>query len=113
MEQVLVNLLINALDAVEGRRDAQIAVTLEVVGGKAHLHVADTGHGIAPDDLARVAEPFFSTKISGEGLGLGLSISRAILAEFGGDLSVASTQGQGTCVTVSLPLAEAQMEAAQ
>lgn len=113
MEQVLVNLLINALDAVEGRGDAQIAVTLEVAGGKAHLRVTDTGHGIAPDDLARVTEPFFSTKISGEGLGLGLSISRAILAEFGGDLSVASTQGQGTCVTVSLPLAEAQMEAAQ
>jgi two-component system, NtrC family, C4-dicarboxylate transport sensor histidine kinase DctB len=113
MEQVLVNLLINALDAVEGRGDAQIAVTLAVAGGKAYLRVTDTGHGIAPDDLARVTEPFFSTKISGEGLGLGLSISRAILAEFGGDLSVASTQGQGTCVTVSLPLAEAQMEAAQ
>lgn len=113
MEQVMVNLLINALDAVEGRSDAQISVTLEVAGAMARLRVTDTGHGIAPDDLARVTEPFFSTKISGEGLGLGLSISRAILAEFGGDLSVASTQGQGTCVTVSLPLAETQMEAAQ
>jgi len=113
MEQVLVNLLINALDAVEGRVGASVTVTLEMVAGQAVLRVSDTGPGIAPDDLPRVVEPFFSTKISGEGLGLGLSISRAILAEFGGDLSVASTLGQGTCVTVTLPLASARLEAAQ
>jgi two-component system C4-dicarboxylate transport sensor histidine kinase DctB len=113
MEQVLVNLLINALDAVEGRVGASVTVTLEMVVGQAVLRVSDTGPGIAPDDLPRVVEPFFSTKISGEGLGLGLSISRAILAEFGGDLSVASTLGQGTCVTVTLPLASARLEAAQ
>ena len=118
MEQVLVNLLINALDAVEGRDAAQVTVTLEMADGMsdaglAVLRVTDTGHGIDPDDLPRVAEPFFSSKISGEGLGLGLSISRAILAEFGGDLSVASTVGQGTEVTVTLPLAAARLEAAQ
>ena len=118
MEQVLVNLLINALDAVEGRAGAQIDVTLSIESGsdgpsRAVLCVADTGQGIAPDDLPRVAEPFFSTKISGEGLGLGLSISRAILADFGGDLSVDSALGQGTSVTVTLPLAYERLEAAQ
>ena len=113
MEQVVVNLLLNALDAVEGRADARVTVSLSVHGAQACLTVADTGQGIAADDLSRVAEPFFSTKVSGEGLGLGLSISRAILSEFGGDLEVASTLGQGTTVTVTLPLLASAQEAAE
>ena len=75
--------------------------------------VTDTGHGIAAEVLPRVAEPFFSTKTGGEGLGLGLSICKAILAEFGGTLEIQSVEGQGTEVTVSLPLAEAAREAAE
>ena len=65
-----------------------------------------------PADLPRVAEPFFSTKISGEGLGLGLSISQAIIAEFGGEMSITSAPGKGTGVTLSLPTPQQQEGAA-
>ncbi len=103
MEQVMVNLLLNALDAVEGCKDAQITITCGADGNLTTIRVSDTGTGIAPADLPRVAEPFFSTKISGEGLGLGLSISQAIITEFGGTIGISSTPGKGTEVTLSLP----------
>ena len=112
MEQVAVNLILNALDAVEGHPAATITVTLGTANGTAQLTVTDTGPGIAADLLPRVTEPFFSTKTT-EGLGLGLAISKAILSEFGGDLVITSTPGQGTTVTVSLPLAEPVREAAE
>jgi two-component system, NtrC family, C4-dicarboxylate transport sensor histidine kinase DctB len=107
MEQVMVNLLLNALDAVEGQAAGQVMVTL-TAGEVAMIRVRDNGMGIAPQDLARVAEPFFSTKLTGGGLGLGLSISQAIVGEFGGRLEIASVEGQGTEVTVSLPLAQSE-----
>jgi two-component system, NtrC family, C4-dicarboxylate transport sensor histidine kinase DctB len=105
MEQVVVNLVLNALDAVEGRAGAAVTVTLGVEGGVVQLCVCDTGQGMAPEVLTRVAEPFFSTKSGGEGLGLGLAISKAILTEFGGDLVVSSQQGSGTEARVTLPVA--------
>jgi len=108
MEQVCVNLLLNALDAVEGRAGAAVEIRCELQDGTARIRVRDTGTGIAPDDLDRVQEPFFSTKIGGEGLGLGLSISKAIVGEFGGSIAIASTLGQGTEVIVSLPLPPGQ-----
>ncbi|MDG1282653.1 MAG: ATP-binding protein, partial [Pseudorhodobacter sp.] len=61
----------------------------------------------------RVTEPFFSTKVSGEGLGLGLAISQAIVTEFGGGIEIASTLGSGTVITVSLPAAHPLQEAAE
>ncbi len=103
MEQVLVNLLLNALDAVGGCPAPAITVTVQNDGKTTTLTVTDTGAGIDPSDLPRVTEPFFSTKITGEGLGLGLSISQAIVQEFGGQIDVASTIGQGTKVTITLP----------
>jgi two-component system, NtrC family, C4-dicarboxylate transport sensor histidine kinase DctB len=105
MEQVVVNLLLNALDAVEGR-GGSVELRLGVSAGKVELVVQDTGAGIAAEVLSRVAEPFFSTKTSGEGLGLGLAICKAILTEFGGDLEVHSVQGVGTEALVRLPQAE-------
>ena len=105
LEQVMVNLLLNALDAVADAPDAQVTLSLAREGALAVLEVHDTGRGIAAVDLPRVAEPFFSTKLTGEGLGLGLSICKAILADFGGALDIASEQGQGTRVRVTLPLA--------
>jgi two-component system, NtrC family, C4-dicarboxylate transport sensor histidine kinase DctB len=106
MEQVVVNLLLNALDAVEGRDPARITVEVRP-GAPVQICVTDTGSGISGDDLPRVAEPFFSTKISGGGLGLGLSISQAIVGEFGGRIDITSAEGRGTEVTVSLPPAPA------
>ena len=113
MEQVVVNLILNALDAVEGRSDAKVTVSIENSGSEVRLAVTDTGVGIAADVLPRVAEPFFSTKNAAEGLGIGLSISKAILAEFGGELSVVSALGQGTTVTVVLPAAPSAKQAAE
>jgi two-component system C4-dicarboxylate transport sensor histidine kinase DctB len=117
MEQVVVNLILNALDAVEGRQDGAVTLGLQGAAGRAVLAVSDTGRGIAPDLLPRVAEPFFSTKTgdgSGDGgLGLGLSICKTILAEFGGDLSIESLEGKSTVVTVSLPQAQGVQEAAE
>jgi two-component system C4-dicarboxylate transport sensor histidine kinase DctB len=107
MEQVVVNLILNALDAVEGRQDGAVTVGLSSRAGRAVFTVAYTGRGIPPGLLSRVAEPFFSTKTgdgSGDGgLGLGLSICKTILAEFGGDMRIESLEGQSTVVTVSLP----------
>lgn len=113
LEQVCLNLLLNALDAVEGRPDASVRIETARDGAVVSLAVSDNGPGIAPDDLARVTEPFFSTKVGGEGLGLGLSISQAIVTEFGGRLDIASRPGSGTTVTVVLPAAATAREAAE
>ena len=113
MEQVIVNLLLNALDAVEGRAGAFVRLSLRADAGQALLTVSDSGAGIDAETLPRIAEPFFSTKTSGGGLGLGLSISTAILAEFGGGMDITSTPGEGTTVTVRLPLAEPIRAAAE
>jgi len=107
LEQVLVNLLLNALDAVEGREAGRVTLSAEAGEPDLRLTVADNGPGIAPEDLPRVTEPFFSTKTGAEGLGLGLSISQALVAEFGGRLDIASAPGAGTIVTITLPAATA------
>lgn len=106
IEQVIVNLLLNALDAVQDTHDAKITVALLSKNGLARLTVSDTGAGIEKADLERVTEPFFSTKLTGEGLGLGLAICKAIIDDFGGALHISSIQAQGAQVVVSLPLAE-------
>ncbi len=105
IEQVVANLLLNALDAVADIPEAQITVTLTTDAGQAKLCVEDTGKGIADADLSKVGEPFFSTKLSGSGLGLGLAICKAILSDFNGTLDIRSNRDQGTRVTVTLPLA--------
>jgi two-component system, NtrC family, C4-dicarboxylate transport sensor histidine kinase DctB len=113
LEQVCLNLLLNALDAVEGQDGGAVGVTTVAADGIARIEVSDSGTGIAPEDIARVTEPFFSTKIGGEGLGLGLSISQAIVTEFGGRIDIASRPGDGTRVTVTLPVADTAREAAE
>lgn len=112
IEQVVVNLLLNALDAVADTPDAQITVTLTTEDGHARLCVADTGPGITEADLSKVTEPFFSTKLTGEGLGLGLAICKAILSDFNGSLDISSGQDRGTQVSVILPLAISKTEQA-
>jgi len=67
------------------------------------VHVSDTGSGIAPDQLAKITEPFFSTKA--RGMGLGLAISKAIVEKNGGELTVVSEVGKGTTFSVRLPRA--------
>lgn len=87
LEQVLVNLLQNGLDALEGQADGRIVIALQDMGASVHLFVHDNGPGLSPQASARLFTPFHTTKA--EGLGLGLVISRDIVAEFGGDLRAA------------------------
>lgn len=108
LEQVLINLVINALDAVDGRQDGLVEISREEKDGMVSVRVADNGCGIAPEHLLRIKEPFFSTKTTGEGLGLGLSISIAIMQEFGGDIVFSSGPGGGTIACVSLPAVREQ-----
>lgn len=96
LEQVLVNLLVNALDAVEGQAAAAVTVTRSEAAGQVEIAVTDNGPGIPLALITRVMEPFFSTKTSGESLGLGLSISRSIVEEFGGSLMLEEAPGGGT-----------------
>ena len=107
LEQVLINLLLNALDAVADREERAVGIGMKTDGKTATISVWDTGPGI-PEELAeRLAEPFFTTKSDGDGIGLGLSISQSILADFGGSMRFVPREGGGTVCEVSLPQAEA------
>lgn len=86
LEQVLLNLLGNALDAVAGRPLRRVRVSARQQGARVHIEVDDSGPGLDDGQLARLFEPFFTTKPAGQGLGLGLVISAKIVREFGGTL---------------------------
>jgi two-component system C4-dicarboxylate transport sensor histidine kinase DctB len=103
LEQVILNLLTNALDAVAGRPRPTVRVRPERTGEKILIHVEDNGPGIDEAIRSRIAEPFFTTKFGGEGLGLGLSISRAIITELGGSLDFRSAPDTGCTFTIALP----------
>jgi signal transduction histidine kinase len=101
--QIAVNLLENALDAVEARADPSIELRVLSRDGRAALECADSGPGIPEADLAKLFEPFFTTKGSRGGLGLGLPISRDYAREMGGDLSFRPGPSGGTVATLELP----------
>jgi signal transduction histidine kinase len=105
LEQVLLNLLINAAQAVEGREGGVVRVSSRRCDGDVEIAVADNGCGIAPELIERIFDPFFTTKAVGEGTGLGLSISHEIVRRHGGRLRVESALGQGTELRVLLPVA--------
>ncbi|MGF1594298.1 MAG: ATP-binding protein [Kiloniellaceae bacterium] len=105
VEQIVLNLLNNALDALEGTPDPVVRVRIAHTGDAATVTVSDNGPGIDDDVMLRITEPFFSTKQAGEGLGLGLSICRAIVEKFGGRMSAGRAAEGGAEFVVSLPLA--------
>jgi two-component system sensor histidine kinase PhcS len=102
---VLINLFSNAAHAVQAAKRAQpqIAVRVAPSGERLGISVRDNGQGIAPENLERVFEPFFTTRDVGAGLGLGLSVSYGIVQRHGGTLAVASEQGAWTEFTFDLP----------
>jgi two-component system, NtrC family, sensor kinase len=102
LQQVLLNLLSNARDAVEG--GGTISVRTSAGGERVVLEVADDGVGIAEDDLPRIFDPFFTTKGRGKGTGLGLSISYGIVREHDGVMVVESVSGEFTRFRVELPV---------
>lgn len=102
LEQVLINLLHNALDAMLDKRFKRLEIRIELEQEHWRLSVLDSGGGIAESDLGKVFDPFFTTKPVGDGLGLGLAISYGIVHEAGGQLSVENLAG-GARFTLSLP----------
>lgn len=102
LEQVLVNLIRNGLDAVVGCTSQWLEIRSERQGDRWCLSVTDSGTGIAPEHLAQVFDPFFTTKPVGEGLGLGLAVSCAIAHELGGELTAENTE-HGACFRLILP----------
>jgi two-component system, NtrC family, sensor kinase len=101
LRQIVVNLLANALDAVDGK--GRVTVAARAVETDVLITVSDTGHGISPEDLRRIFEPFYTTKGRGKGTGLGLAICRQLTAALGGSISVQSQPGKGSTFYVRLP----------
>jgi PAS domain S-box-containing protein len=106
--QIFMNLLINAAQAIPEGAAAQneIRIVTRDAGDRVRVEVSDTGGGIAPEILARVFEPFVTTKSSGEGTGLGLSIVHGIVTALGGEIRVESELGKGATFTITLPTRE-------
>ncbi|MDX1801254.1 MAG: ATP-binding protein, partial [Marinobacter sp.] len=109
LEQIVVNLLTNAIDALAGRDDARIEIRMGPAGAESDnvvLSIEDNGSGMSDDQLNRVFEPFFTTKPMGQGLGLGLAISYSLACDIGADLTVKSRVGEGTCFSLTIKSAE-------
>lgn len=105
IEQVVVNLLINACQALpSNERGIFLATGYDLEAGEVRLTIRDEGIGIPPESLGRLTDPFFTTKRESGGTGLGLSISAGIVQEHGGSLRFDSPPGQGTTATLTLPL---------
>jgi two-component system NtrC family sensor kinase len=107
MQQVFMNLIINAAEAMGGSGRLEVITRFEAAREAIQITFRDTGHGIGEEDLARIFDPFFTTKEVGHGTGLGLAISFGIVKEHGGTITVESRVGEGTAFTVELPLGSA------
>ena len=105
LEQVFINLLTNARDAVADSLRKAIRISASVGSAAVEIAFVDTGHGIPSGLERRIFDPFFTTKEVGKGTGLGLSITYGIVKEHGGTISVASTPGEGATFLIHLPLA--------
>jgi signal transduction histidine kinase len=103
LQQVFLNLFLNARDAMPS--GGWLSVSTRTDGMSVFAEVADTGSGIPPEQLARIYDPFFTTKATGRGTGLGLSISYGIVREHDGTIRCDSAVGQGTRFTLTLPAA--------
>lgn len=106
LEQVLLNLLVNAWHAMPG--GGTITITAQRQGATAQIAIADTGCGIPEEHMSRLFEPFFTTKPPEQGTGLGLAVVHQLITAHGGRIAIASQVNQGTTVTLTLPLAEGE-----
>ena len=109
LNQVFLNLIKNAAESIDGG-GASIQVDASVSSGSLRIRVRDNGSGMSQEVQNRSFEPFFTTKDEGRGTGLGLSICKQIIEGHGGRLEVESTEGEGTTMIVTLPVAEAAEE---
>jgi two-component system NtrC family sensor kinase len=105
VQQVFMNMIINAAEAMDGEGQLTVATRLDPETDCVEVHINDTGHGISPENIDKLFNPFFTTKEVGHGTGLGLAISFGIVKEHGGTISVESEVGKGTTFVVRLPVA--------
>jgi C4-dicarboxylate-specific signal transduction histidine kinase len=108
LEQVFMNLLTNARDAMVDTSSRELYVTSEVISRSVLVRFRDTGPGIPPEIEARIFDPFFTTKDVGAGTGLGLSITYGIVKDHEGSITVENRPGEGATFVVELPLADAE-----
>lgn len=106
LQQVLLNIILNAEQAMEGN-PGTVRIETEGKGDRVEIRVRDTGPGIPKEIQARLFEPFFTTKPAGKGTGLGLSVSYGIVKDHKGDIIIESEPGKGTCFILRIPAAEA------
>lgn len=106
LQQVFINLILNAVDALPPRGKITIAALKSVQAGFIEIKVSDNGRGIPEHILPRIFDPFFTTKVKDKGTGLGLSVSQGIVRRLGGNITVESRTGSGTTFTVLLPITE-------
>ena len=106
MQQALVALMVNAIEAMPGGGTLRLKVDRDP-GGELKIQISDTGTGIAAEDIEHLFEPFYTTKKAGQGVGLGLSVVYGIIERHGGAISVSSEPGKGTIFTLSFPPATA------
>jgi two-component system NtrC family sensor kinase len=106
IKQVVINLVLNAADAMEGRSNRQLNLRVVVSSKHFHLLVCDTGHGIKPDHVARIFDPFFTTKTPDRGTGLGLSVCYSVVKQHNGEIAVAETSDKGSTFKITLPCGE-------
>jgi two-component system NtrC family sensor kinase len=104
MQQVYMNLIINAAEAMGGVGRLTVTTRHDAARGVVQASFQDTGHGISDENMARIFDPFFTTKEVGHGTGLGLAISFGIVKEHGGTITVESEEGVGTTFTIELPV---------
>jgi len=109
LQQVFLNLFMNARDAMPG--GGMLEVRTGAHNGSVEVEVADTGSGIPPEHIHRIFDPFFTTKSSGRGTGLGLSVSYGIIKEHAGKVDVRSTPGKGTSFRLEFPVARKAVHA--
>jgi two-component system NtrC family sensor kinase len=104
IERVFMNMILNAVEAMEGAGRLRMATRYDANDRVIEIELEDTGHGVPEENLERIFDPFFTTKEAGHGTGLGLAISFGIIKEHRGSISVKSTVGQGTTFTIRLPV---------
>ncbi|MGB5615735.1 MAG: ATP-binding protein, partial [Desulfobacterales bacterium] len=104
IKQVFMNLLLNARHAMGNEGRLSLSTAYRPEGRRVVIKITDTGYGIEKRNLSRIFDPFFTTKPTGEGTGLGLSVSYGIIKNHGGDITVDSEVGRGATFTIVLPV---------
>ncbi|MGD8535979.1 MAG: cache domain-containing protein [Candidatus Aminicenantes bacterium] len=104
LQQVFMNIIINAAEAMDGKGKLSLSTSINTDRTQIEIKISDTGHGIKEEDKKRLFEPFFSTKEVGKGTGLGLAISYSIIQKHQGTIEVESQEGRGSAFTIKLPV---------